>query len=66
MSEPIPAPDKTVARLIALACFLVFIGCLARMMATESGMEAVGWSLIGSVFLATAYAGAVYRTRFWR
>lgn len=66
MSEPMPHPDKMIARLVALASLLIAIGCIARGLAVESDMEAVGWGLIAAVFLTTTYAGAVYRTRFWQ
>ena len=66
MSEPIPHPDKTVARLVALASLLIAIGSIARGLAVESEMEAIGWGCIAAVFLTTTYAGAVYRTRFWQ
>ena len=66
MSDPIAHPDKMVARLVALASLLIAIGSISRFLTVESDMEAVGWSLIAAVFLTTTYAGAVYRTRFWR
>lgn len=65
MSEPITHPDKMVARLVALASLLIAIGSISRGLAVDSDMEAFGWCLIAAVFMTTAYAGAVYRTRFW-
>ena len=63
MSEPIPYPDRLVARLLALASALVALGCLARATGADGGTATLGWVLLASVALYCAWLGATYDTR---
>lgn len=66
MSEPIPHPDKMIARLLALAFVIFAIGTGSRAVTVLSGTEALGWTFLTSLLLFCAYFGAIYRTRFWK
>ena len=66
MSEPIPAPDKLFARMVASAALLLFAGLISRHGDVVGGTATVGFLLLVGVLGWVAALGLVYRTRWWR
>lgn len=66
MSEPVPRPDKLLARLISLAALVLLVGLCLRATDEPGGTASVGWGLLAAVVALVAYLGAIYRTRWWR
>ena len=65
MSEPIPHPDKLVARVVALTALVLAAGAFTFAVDEPGGTASVGWGLLAAVDLLVAYLGAIYRTRWW-
>lgn len=66
MSEPIPAPDKLFARLVAASSILVIIGVVRHAGEIQGGTAVTGFFILVAVLGWAATLGLVYRTRWWQ